>query len=507
MMALVLAAGVGAASSTDAAGRAALDQLYDGGTETALARLAGLSAAAPEDPLPAYLEALALEWKIEQRPEATSLDRELHRRVDRALAIAKDRLRQDPKDLRALLAHGAAHGVRSRLHLFRAQRREAARAALRMREDLLRLRELDPENKDALFGLGLYDYYADVLPGAVKLLRFLARMPGGDRERGLDLIERGKQSDLHRTEAQAQLYEIYAFYEDKPDRAREEIRDLRRRYPGSPLWALKLAEHERDRMGLYAESAAGARQILRAAEAGHPNYAPVVGAMARIALGEALLLDLRLPEARRALLAAKDGAPDAAWIGPKARYLLGRSLELEGDREGALAHYRLAAAAGDRELKRRAQAALASPIPPREVHATALLAEARRLRETGHEHEAAELYREALSAWPDCQEAALRAAEEDLRQGRVDAARGALEDLSRERSPRPPWVRPWSWLLLARAHDLAGEREAAVKAYKKVWEAPLGQARLRELAAAGLERPYAPEPGAAAVRRRSDYSK
>ena len=262
-----------AAAPGDADSWAALELLYDGSTASAVARLGALSAGQPEDPMAAYLVALALCWRIEQRPESTDLDKDFEAHVDRAIALADARLKRDRADARAWLARGAAHGVRGRLLLMRAQRRPAAREAARMRADLLVAHGLDPDDGDVLFGLGLYDYYADVLPRAAKLLRFLAGLAGGDRERGLARIEGAKgAAGLHRTEAQWQLYEIYAFYEGDADRAYAEIRELHARYPGSPLWALKQAEHERMRLGLYARSAELARQVLGKAERGHANY-------------------------------------------------------------------------------------------------------------------------------------------------------------------------------------------------------------------------------------------
>ena len=38
---------------------------------------------------------------------------------------------------------------------------------------------------DAHFGIGIYQYYADVAPAAAKLLRWLLLLPGGDRVKGL----------------------------------------------------------------------------------------------------------------------------------------------------------------------------------------------------------------------------------------------------------------------------------------------------------------------------------
>jgi hypothetical protein len=471
--------------------RHALDLLYDGRPEQALASIARTRERAPEDPVGPYLESLVAVWRLEQYPPSAAADRDLFRRIDEATRLADAALRKNPRDLRALLARGAAQGVRSRFHLFRGQRSDAAQAAVRMREDLLAVHEADPACVDALFGLGLYDYYADVLPKLAKVLRFLARMPGGDRARGLARMESaGEGSLFHDDEVQAQLYEVYAFYEDDPDRALAEMRGMRRRHPGWPLWALKLAEHLRDRMGLYAESAAVAREALEAGQKGQANYQGAAGALVRISLGESLLRDLRFADARRELLLVKDGPPQIAGALLRARLLLGRALECEGDREGAIAHYRRAAASADRDVRREAEAALRAPIPAAEMEGLALVAQARRLREAGRRREAAEAYRRAARAWPESEEARLMAAEDDLLHGDPADAKDAVHDVAGEDEPQPPWLRSWSRLLEGHLLDLEGERKRAVAEYKKVLERPYGLAELRERAEDGLRRPY-----------------
>jgi hypothetical protein len=472
-----------------AAYRAALDHLYDGRPEAALERLGELSAGSPEDPLGVYLQALVLCWRLEQRPEAAALDREFEQRVARAVTLAEERLKKDPEDGRALLARGAAHGVRSRFHMFRGHRGDAARDAVRMREDLLRLREQEPGDREALFGLGLYDYYADVLPRIAKVLRFLARMPGGNRARGLDLIEEAREgAALHEVEVKAQLYEIYAFYEDRPDLALHEIRDLRRRYPGWPLWGLKLAEHLRDRVGDFRESAGVANDILAPRRGGTPG--PGAAALARLSLGESLLLDLRPAAARRALLPVKDGVPGLPALAAQARLLLGRSLEMEGDRDGAAVHYRAAAGGPDRETRRRAEDALARPLPAGHARALHSLGEARRDREAGRAREAAAGYRAALEAWPDSAEAALGVADATLQDGEVERARDLIEGIDEKRLAAPPFLRPWARLLEGELLDLAGRREGAVQLYKKVSKDPCATPEIRERASAGARAPF-----------------
>ena len=502
--ALLLAAGV-VGSPSDREYRAALDLLYDGRPAAAQARLRELEESHPDDPVPVYLQALALAWIVEQQPETTARDRELEQAADRAFSAADARLRADPDDARARFARGAASGVRSRHHLFRAQRADAARTAAQMRDDLLAARARDPEDADVLFGLGLYDYYVDVLPRFARLLRFLSRLPGGDRERGLRAIEEAaRTSTLHGVEARVQLYEIHAFYEGDPEAAAADMEELAHRYPGWPLWGLKLAEHLRDRLGAYAESAAVARRMLGAGEAARREAGAAALALARLSLGESLLLDLRPEEARHALLPLLDEETGLPSLAARARLLVGRSLELEGDREGAVAHYR--AAASDRDARKRAQGALAHLLSPAQVDGRRHLARARRAREAGNGEEAAARAQEALAAWPETREAALIVAERELHQG--GAARALVPEVGEIREGEPPWLAPWSRLLRARQSDAKGEREIAVGLYKEVYAHACRRGDLREAAADGLRSPFRPEtphvaPSAPARRKRT----
>ena len=470
--------------------RAALDLLYDGRAAAAQARLLELERLHPDDPVAVYIQALALAWVVEQQPESTALDRALEQAADRAWTAADARLRADSKDARARFARGAASGVRSRYHLFRLHRAEAARTAAQMREDLLAARAQDPDDADVQFGLGLYDYYVDVLPRFARLLRFLSRLPGGDRARGLQAIaDAARASTLHGVEARVQLYEIHAFYEDDPDAAAADMEELVHRYPGWPRWGLKLAEHLRDRLGAYAESAAEARRMLGAGGGAAAEPGAAALALARLSLGESLLLDLRPEDARHALIPLLDDAAGLPALTARARLLIGRSLELEGESEGAAAHYR--AALADRDSRKRAQAALAHPLTMAEVEGRQRLALARRAHESGRGAEAAARAREALASWPAAREAELLVAEQELRDGRAERAR--VPSVEEPRGDEPPWLVPWSRLLRARQADGKGDREAALALYKKVYAHHCRRPELRAAAVDGLRIPFRPE--------------
>jgi hypothetical protein len=161
-LAVAPAAPAGVARPWDATTSVALERVYDGDFHAAESRLAALAAEHPADPLLPYLQALALQWRLEQDPGSRAHDLEVLSLADRSLSLADAGRAADSADGRALLARGAAHGVKSRLHLFRWDKGPASREAVRMREALAAAGD-GRELLDLDFGLGLYDYYADTL--------------------------------------------------------------------------------------------------------------------------------------------------------------------------------------------------------------------------------------------------------------------------------------------------------------------------------------------------------
>jgi hypothetical protein len=481
-------AAAGIDSPVDSEYRAALDLVYDGAFAAAEARLAALAHAHPQDPVAPYLQALALEWRLEQAPQSLEHDAEVLAFAQRALALADARLGEDGRDGRALLVRGAAHGVKSRLHLFRWDRNPASREAVRMREALIAARSSGVAALDLDFGLGLYDYYADTLPRFFKIVAFVLGIPAGDRERGRAAIARVAhgRSLFHDAEARVQMYDIHTYFEQRPDRALFWIREMRRRYPGWPLWGMKLAELLREPLGLFAESEAVCREILDTAERHrHVNYQPVVADMARVLLAESLLLDLRPDEARTHALRALSGTDAPAWVRGRAELVVARSLELQGDAAAARARYADAASGADRASSRRALAAMRAPALPALVAATRLLARSRRAGEAGDAHEAERLCLEAFRLAPDGDEGRLCAARASLRARRATEARALARAVAESGAP---WLRPQARLVLAAALELEGERSEAVAHYRSVWEQPYARPSLRAEAAAALDR-------------------
>ena len=226
----------------------------------------------------------------------------------------------------------------------RRERIAAARDGKKIKDALERALQLDPALEDAHFGIGLYHYYADVAPAAAKFLRFLLLLPGGDKTEGLARMRRARANGaLLQGEADYQLHIVYLWYEHRADLAVELLEELRRRYPGNPMFAAQLAGvQERYQHDLTA-SLATWRALLAAARRGSVHEAELATAQARLGVAHVLdalaQTDAALDELR-ALVEARPARPHGALA---AGYLaLGEAEDRLGHRDAALAAYRLA---------------------------------------------------------------------------------------------------------------------------------------------------------------------
>jgi tetratricopeptide (TPR) repeat protein len=198
-----------------------------------------LPATCPPAPMVACrgLEALSLWWQIQLDLDNRSLDTAFIAAAERAIAEADRMTKAEPARAEAWFYLGAAYGVRAQYRVYRTERLAAARDGKRIKESLEKALALDPSMHDAEFGLGMYRYYAGVAPAIFRFLRFLLLLPGGDRQGGLEQLERAASLGvLVSGEAQYQIQVLYLWYEHKSKEALAIIRALQQRYPRNPLF-------------------------------------------------------------------------------------------------------------------------------------------------------------------------------------------------------------------------------------------------------------------------------
>ena len=212
------------------------------------------------------------------------------RRSNAAIAEAERIAAAEPKRAEAWFYVGAAYGVRAQFRVYRVERLAAARDGKRIKEALEKALALDPAMHDAEFGVGMYRYYAGVAPAVFRFLRFLLLLPGGDREGGLEQLERaGRRGLLVRGEAQYQIHVLYLWYEHKSQEALALIRGLQQRYPHNPLFRQIEAEILDVYLHDHAASLDASEQLLALAQSRAVFRADIADVAARLNIARQLI--------------------------------------------------------------------------------------------------------------------------------------------------------------------------------------------------------------------------
>jgi len=164
------------------------------GRPTAARRLAdSMIAVAPDDPRPYLLIARILRLDIPDQNFARSPEDLQWAPIDSVLEIgiahSKRMLEADENSLPGLLYTGWGLMFQSQLRALAEQYWGAGRKAKAGKKYLDRVLEIDPSNADARLILGAFLYFADNMPGVAKVASFLVRIPGGDLERGMQLLD------------------------------------------------------------------------------------------------------------------------------------------------------------------------------------------------------------------------------------------------------------------------------------------------------------------------------
>lgn len=291
---------------------AVYDLILAGRSDDAADRLARTCPPAPAAACDALRE-VSLWWRIQQDLSSRALDADFESAARTAIATATAATTREPERAEAWFYLAGAYAPLAQWRVLRGERLTAARDGKRIKDALERALALDSQLQDAWFGIGLYHYYADVAPAALKFLRFLLLLPGGDRHAGLQEMLRAREhGELLRGEADYQMHWLYLWYEDAPATALTLLEGLDARYPTNPLFLQRIAEVQREYFHDALAAVVAWQTLLSRVTAGRVRFAALAEARARVGLAAALIelaqpleaLDVLSP-----LIAARPAAP------------------------------------------------------------------------------------------------------------------------------------------------------------------------------------------------------
>ena len=458
-----------AASAQDDPVLAGYQRFYRGDKDGARADLEKFLAAHPSS-LPARF-ALAQVF-VDRVRDDRNLQAEVERQLDSFINDAGARYDRSEKDDEALFYLANAHMVRA---AYRYNHDKgmwgAARDGAKSKRYSDAYVKRHPEHGDAYFALGTYNYYVELAPSFIKVIRPLLFLPAGNRAEGLKQLERAYTTgSLFSFQAGMVLMEVYGSFEGRPAEGVRVGEALSRGYPDNPSVQFALAELY---LGPAVEDPAkAARQYERviANEGRRKDKRPTLY-QAQLGLVASLQQQWLGEDAIRILSSTIEANPSSpAWVVPLFLERRANYRSLAGDAKAADDVRRVLA---EPKWKDRHKGAtdLLQWIEHRHANGDAAvyasLIPGNRLVAERKWDEAAAAYETVRRDRPNDPQVRFRLATLRFQRGDADGASALAGPLAAERTA-PNWIRAYALLMVARAHDLGGRREDAKRTYSKI---------------------------------------
>ncbi len=163
--------------------------VYDLSFDSARGEFQKVARGQPEHPAGHFFLSMVDWWKILTDIDNRSLDDRFLAQLDRVIDLCDKRLDRDGSDVAALFFKGGALGFQGRLHGLREDWIKAANAGREALPVVRKAYELAPGNDDILLGVGIYNYYAAVVPDLYPFVKpLMLFFPRGDRSKGLEQL-------------------------------------------------------------------------------------------------------------------------------------------------------------------------------------------------------------------------------------------------------------------------------------------------------------------------------
>lgn len=298
----------------------------------------------PSHPIGPFLKSLTTWWEILLDLSDTSHDKAFFKAMDEVIDRSDKMLKRDDDNLDAMFFKGAALGFRGRLRSNRGDWFKSAMDGRKAMNYVLSVADQNSENDDYVFGRGIYDYFAEVVPAKYPFVKpVMAFFPAGDRDRGLMLLERTAMDGyLIQVEAAYFLLQINYIFESDYSESVRWAEWLRQRYPDNSFFhAIEGRVHAS--FGRWHMVAPIFDEILRRYLNGDPGYNDSVAEQALYYLGRRQMVLRNYQEALDYFLkleALASRLDDDTYFKVYGRLRQGMAYDAMGERELAVQRYR-----------------------------------------------------------------------------------------------------------------------------------------------------------------------
>jgi len=300
----------------------------------------------PTHPIGPFLKSLTLWWQIlpTLTVHDTSFDRAFLAAMDQVIERSDRLLKKKEFAFDAAFFKTAAHGFRGRLLSDRENWLRAAQDGKSALDHIFEIAEADTLNADLLFGAGVYEYFAEVIPGQYPIVApLMLFFPDGDRERGLERLElAAMHGRFVSAEAAYFLLQIFSSFQPDYQKSIKYITLLRERYPDNALFHV-LEGRILFRWGQWNEATQVFNAVVSAAKSGKLGYAKPLVSQAHYFLGRQDMLggeNERALEHFKQTLSLESGYSEDSFYRAHATLRSGMVYDRLGNRKEALANYK-----------------------------------------------------------------------------------------------------------------------------------------------------------------------
>ena len=319
-----------------------INHLYDLDFDEAEKCFSTIVAEKPDHPAGYFYMAMVTWSRLSVGFWTTQNLKEYVERIDQTISVARRGIEKNEKDSRSYFYLGGALGFKGRFELMQQNWFSSYNLAYDAIQALKTSQKLDPDNKDVLLGLGIYDYYTAKLSGVLKFLTYLF-LHKGDKDEGLRKLHVAANEAVYSgLEAKSMLIHIYLYLEEDYFKALPLVQDLRARFKKNPRYpffeGLVYIRQARDARYQEVVDSLRAESLKKGTRANHliwENQARYLEATYHLFRGQTRQARSKLD----AILSQADPELDPdmiAWPILKK----GMSYDLEGKRDTALEHYR-----------------------------------------------------------------------------------------------------------------------------------------------------------------------
>lgn len=218
-------------------GRQIIDKLINNQLDQAQRLLFYHSKKKPSDPMSGFYQGTIL-WAKSGEGHDKKLAQQALDSLKKHIHESQKRSKGAPNNSKLILSSGMSQMLVARIYAGRKQWIAAYKNGKQARLNLQKLSRNNPHEKDALLGLGLFEFYTGSVPPGLRWLTKLMRFTG-NKEKGVELIHKAiKESPIFAPEAgRAVVNEIIYSRSDNLCQYLDLSRYLRQRYPNNPQFA------------------------------------------------------------------------------------------------------------------------------------------------------------------------------------------------------------------------------------------------------------------------------